>query len=108
MLVPLEEVNLQEIYKRMTNKSELDEYVQSLIPQRYRHNFNLLANQKYYISYLVYKDNTLAIEQKRKLAEVLIKGVRTVGILGEFVFLKDLERCIDFKKVNKLIEENKK
>lgn len=88
------------------NADALREYALSLVPDIYKHNGVLCANQIYYI-YTVLLDNVDIDNEVRRTANNLVAGIRIAGYLDYFMPISEIEKFIDDDEVCKFYKEEK-
>lgn len=96
-------VDLDKLISLKNNPNEMLDYVTNLLPPRYRFNINLISNQRYYCTTLIL-DSKLPIEEKREIANILLKNIKTVGYLDSFINITEIESLVDVNRLNKLME----
>lgn len=90
-----------ELIKRVDNFEELCKYIRSTVPEEYRHVDAIYHNTRYYLNTRVLEDSSIPLNTKKKLSDALTTGLRTVGVLGDWVTCGELNRRANMEKINK-------
>lgn len=106
MVVPTMKVDIKEVMKFKNNPQELEAYIRTLIPERYRGYDYLLSNFKYYIVTKIHKELKVDKEERKALCNYLLKDIRTVGFINGFISLEDVERLVDRDRFRNLMKGN--
>ena len=104
MIIATDEFDMSKIIQLKDNVEEMDKYIWSLVPVRYKHVDAIYRNTRYYINVCVLKSTTMSMEMKKELSAKLTKGLHVVGFMGTFITCGELESRISMKKVNKYYE----
>lgn len=107
MLIATTNVDINKCFGLSNNKDELDKYIESLVPEKYRHISAIIGNQRYYINCRMFESREHSIDEKRDLSNMLMLHVRVAGLLGSFVTVTELEGFIDKDLVAEYREGNK-
>lgn len=86
------------------NADVLRDYALSLVPDIYKHNGVICANQIYYI-YTVLLDSVPIDNNVRRTANNLVSGIRIAGYLDYFTPISNVEKFIDDTEVCKYYKE---
>lgn len=98
-------IDEDELASSMKSAKELLSYVNSLVPELYKHNLILISNQRYFM-YQYILTNMEVDRRQRSIINELVKGIRIAGSISEFIPICEVEQCVDKHKVNKyFIEE---
>lgn len=107
MLIATTHVYINKCFELVNDKDELDRYIESLIPEKYKHVSSIIGNQRYYINCRMFESREHSIDEKRALSNVLMLHVRVAGLLGSFVTVTELEGFVDKDLVAEYREESK-
>lgn len=109
MLILTKDYDLAKCFELRNNHEALMEYINSLMPERYRHVDALLSNQRYFINCDMYGHTEYSLEAKKELSDALMLNVRVAGYIGTFVTVGELESFVSQKAVQRYRErENQK
>jgi len=95
-----------EILRHTRSTSELDKYVEDLIPPVLKHIDEVRQNQRYLIACYIRSMEQLSYEKRCKLCDHLMQNICITGTLNELYDYTDLERSVDMQKVFKYLKGN--
>lgn len=56
------------------------EYCESLVPEEFRHIKSIVLNQRYYVTLLLRREDTISWEDKKELIAHVMKNVKVAGL----------------------------
>ena len=101
MLILTRKYDLEKCISLRNDQEALTEYINSLMPERFKHVDSLLSNQRYFINCDMYTHVEYSIEIRRELSDALMHNVRVAGYIGDFVTVQELETYVSNKAVNR-------
>lgn len=104
MIIGTREVDLQRVIKLKDTPELLYKYVESLVPELYKHVPAIVHNQRYYIGTLILQDKHIPMNMKREINDILVKNVHVNGYLGVFIDCNDLEGYINMNVVQRYLK----
>lgn len=104
MIIATKDINFDKVIKLVNNEDDLCSYIKSLVPEKYSHCDAIYHNTRYYINLEILKDNSIALDTKNKLSNMLTRNIRVVGYMGVYITCSELEQRVDMNKVNKYYE----
>lgn len=105
MIVCVEDFNKDKIISLAGDVQGMKEYVRSIMNPIYQHNNMLVSNQLYYINKMILRDPSISLDTKVAVSDTLVADVQVCGYLDTVIFMKTVERYVDY---DKLYELNKK
>lgn len=99
MLIATREYSVEMLLQVYEDQDKLDEYVLSLIPEKFKHVSAILSNQKYFINYKILNDKDIPMDQKTLLSNALVARVHVVGYLDEFTTMDEIRRYVNMDRV---------
>ena len=106
MVIATRDVDIQKVLSLADNEETLCAYIKSLIPSKYQHVDAIYNNTKYFINLCILENNKISMRDKDKLNAILLKHVRVVGYLGNFITCKELDFYVDAERVYEYYKED--
>lgn len=104
MIIATKNIDMVKIVSMVQNETGLCTYINSIVPERYRHHDAIYHNTRYYINLEVLKSKDISLENKMALSTLLTKNIRTVGYMGTYITCQELEMRVDINKVIRYYE----
>lgn len=104
MIIGTDEVDLNKVMKYKDSEEDMEAYIMSLIPERYKHVDAIYRNTRYYVNTCVLRSKKLTLDMKKQLSDMLTRNLRVVGFLGSFHTCAELELHVSMRRVNKYHE----
>ena len=101
MLILTKDYDIKKCFELRSNQAGLTEYINSLMPDRYKHIDALLSNQRYFINCDMYSSSQYSMDAKKELSDALMLNVRVAGYIGSFVTVGELESFVSDKAVQR-------
>lgn len=107
MIIATRNVDIDKCFELSKDADKLEEYIMSLIPDKYQHLNSIISNQKYYINCKMFDSKVYSLDIKRELSSVLMSNVRVVGMLDTFITMREIESVVDMKAVKNYRKDTK-
>lgn len=105
MIIATKAVNYEELLKRKLDYDAMCEYVRGLVPSGVKHVEAIYHNTRYYFNYMVLRNESIPLADKKILSDVLTKNIRVVGVMGTYVSVNEVESQVNLKKLDRLRKE---
>lgn len=105
MIIATKVVNYEELLKRKSDYEGLCAYIRELMPKEVRDVDAIYHNTRYYYNYMVLRNNSIPLKDKKALSNILTRNIRVVGIMGTYVSINEIESSVSIKRLEKLRKE---
>ena len=105
MIIATKVVHYDELLKRKLDYEAMCEYIHSLVPPEVKNVDAIYHNTRYYFNYMVLRNDSISLADKKTLSNLLTRNIRVVGVMGTYVAFSDLEPYTNTKKLERLRKE---
>lgn len=107
MIIATKEIDIQKVMNIYSDRDTLNSYVESLIPEKYKHLSSIYSNQKFYINFKILENKEISMNDKIDVSRALVEDLHVVGFTDSYIPIDEVERFINHKQVSKYNERNK-
>lgn len=104
MLIATRSFNREKVVSLAGDADALIAYVESIVPDKYKHIDALSHNTRYYINQKILDDDKIPMDIKMKLTEALTRRLHIVGYLGKYITCDELDSSVNMQRVMKYYE----
>lgn len=90
MIVGTKKIDITELAKHCYTETELEEYVNSLVPTFLRHNLSIVNNQRYLVALYVRRLTSFSFDKRKRLCNKLVEGITIRGTVDSVIDFSDL------------------